>query len=81
VKKSKSAQLLTPVAVMGAAWAVRAGLNAAYQRGTGTAPPNKQGDSTLTRAILWAVTTAALVAVIEVVITRALSSPEDPVSA
>ena len=81
MNQSNRAQLIAPLAVMGARWAVRAVLDATYRRGTGTAPPNKNRNSTLTRAILWAVTTAALVAAIEVVVTRALTSPEVSVSA
>ncbi len=80
--KSSRSSLLVPIALMGATWAVRRGMDSAYRRGTGAEPPSRDNDTTLVRALTWAITTAAIVAAIEVLISRAMNpSVDDDVAA
>ncbi len=80
--ESNRSSLLVPVAVMGATWAVRRGMDSAYRRGTGGEPPTRDMNTTFVRALTWAITTAAIVAAIEVIISRAMSpSINDDVAA
>lgn len=75
--KSSRSSLLAPLAAMGATWAVRRGMDSAYRRGTGGEPPTRDKDTTLVRALTWAIATAAIVAAIEVIISRAMNPSID----
>lgn len=78
MSKSSRTQLLVPIAVMGATWAVRRAMDSAYHRATGDSPPAKDSNTSLTRALTWAISTAVVIAAIEVIISRALSTSDEP---
>ena len=67
----KPNKFLVPAVAMGATWAVKRGLESGYKVFSGGEPPRADDkDAKLLGAIAWAVTTAAAVALIEVVVTR-----------
>jgi hypothetical protein len=69
--------LLTPFVAMGATMVLRKALNAGYHRITGSPPPSAtDGNITFRRALIWAMTTAATAAVVEVAIYRIME--KDP---
>jgi hypothetical protein len=68
-------KIIAPVAAIGATWLVRKVLDSGYKAATGKQPPHASDPGqSMTRIILWAATTAAAIAVVNVVIDR-LSAP------
>ncbi len=71
VEASTAAKLAAPFLALGAAWAVRKAMEAVYVRSTGTRPPNAgDPDASMRRVIIWAASTAAAIAIINVAIDR-----------
>ena len=67
-------KFLVPAVAMGATWVAKRGLQSGYRMMFGNEPPQAEDkDAKLISAIAWAVTTAAAVALIEVVVTRAFT--------
>ena len=64
-REQTSLHLLTAVAGLGAALAVRSALDRGYQRKTGRSPPKNPADPTVPwrSALLWSVSVGALVGV------------------
>jgi hypothetical protein len=74
-KSTSAMHLLAPVIAFGATWGMRKVVNGGYRQIVGSAPPDPLKSSTpLVRAIVWAATTAALAAVVEVAIYRLTDS-------
>jgi len=70
-------KVLAPIIVVGATWAARRTLATGYKLAFGHEPPSvEDAESTLLAAVAWAVTTAALIAVVDVLVNRALSPAE-----
>jgi hypothetical protein len=64
-------KFLAPAIAMGATWAVKRGLETGYRLAFGDRPPAADDtEAKLISAVAWAVTTAAIVAVVEVMVTR-----------
>lgn len=69
-------KIVAPFLALGAAWAVRKAMETAYERSTGTKPPHAgDPDASMRRIILWAASTAAAIAIVNVAIDR-LSAPK-----
>lgn len=67
--------LVAPIVAIGATMIVRKVLNSGYRRVTGSpAPDIHQPGVTLTRALVWAVATAATAAAVEVAVYRLTST-------
>lgn len=65
---------LVPVAAIAATFVVRRGLETGYRRAFGSEPPTVENDdASLASVVMWAATTAAAIAVVEVLISRALA--------
>ena len=74
VKVSMAVHVITPIATLAATWLVRKAMDTAYQQATGHTPPRANDPAvTMRRALMWAATTAAVIAVTEVVIYRVSS--------
>ncbi|MEI7779407.1 MAG: DUF4235 domain-containing protein [Actinomycetes bacterium] len=72
--KPSASKFLVPAIAMGATWAVKRGLETGYRLAFGQAPPDRTDEEArLLNIVAWAVTTAAVVAVIDVVVTRVLT--------
>lgn len=72
---STMVKIIAPVAAIGATWLVRKVLDSGYKAATGKQPPHASDPGqSMMRIILWAATTAAAIAVVNVVIDR-LSAP------
>ena len=68
-------KIIAPVAAIGATWLVRKVLDSGYRAVTGKQPPHASDPSqSMTRIIMWAATTAAAIAVVNVIIDR-VSAP------
>lgn len=66
-----SGRTVAPLAAMGATWGTRKVMGAVYSRRTGHQPPAADDlEIPMRHAILWAIGTAVVCAVIDVVITR-----------
>lgn len=66
-----AAKVLAPAVSVAAGWGVRRALDGAYRRSTGNPPPRAgDPDASLRKALLWAATTAAVLAVVNVIIDR-----------
>ena len=75
---STASKIVAPLLALGAAWAVRKALDAAYLRSTGSTPPQAANrDEPLRRVLLWAAATAAVLAVVKVAIDR-ITAPRPP---
>ena len=71
IEASKLLKMAAPLLTITAAWAVRKGLEKAYTTTTGGSPPRANDpDASMRRVILWAVATAAAVAVVNVAVDR-----------
>ena len=67
--------LVAPIVAIGATMIVRKVMNSGYRRVTGTpAPDAHDAGVTLTRALVWAVATAATAAAVEVAVYRFTST-------
>lgn len=67
--------LVAPIVAIGATMVVRKMLNSGYRRVTGSPAPDIQEPGvTFTRALVWAVATAAAAAAVEVAVYRMTSS-------
>lgn len=74
VKVSMAVHVITPIATLAATWLVRKAMDTAYERTTGHTPPRASDPGVTTRqALMWAATTAAVIAITEVVIYRVSS--------
>ena len=72
---STMVKIIAPVAAIGATWLVRKVLDSGYKAATGKQPPHASDPGqSMMRIILWAATSAAAIAVVNVVIDR-LSAP------
>ena len=64
---------LVPVAAIAATWVARRGLESGYRRAFGSEPPTAEnGEARLAAIVVWAAATAATIAVVEVLVSRAL---------
>lgn len=71
-------KVAAPLIALGATWLVREALEMGYRKVTGKNPPHASDPGArLSRIILWAATTAAAVAVVNVVIDR-VAAPRLP---
>lgn len=71
VDPGMGAKLAAPIIALGATWAVREVLEFGYKKVTGHEPPHASDPTQrISRIILWAATTAAAIAVVNVVIDR-----------
>lgn len=67
--------MVAPAATMVATWGVRKALGFGYKTATGHKPPNAQDrDVSLVQVLAWTVVTAAAVAVVEVLVIRAVAA-------
>lgn len=67
-------KIIAPLAGLGAAWVVPKILGSAYRRGTGNEPPRATDrNQPLQRVLMWAAVSAAALAVVQVIIDRAVS--------
>lgn len=72
VEAPTTMKIVAPFLALGAAWAVQKVLAEIYERTTGTKPPHAgDPDVSMRRILIWAATTAAAVAVVNVAIDRA----------
>ena len=68
-------KVIAPIAAIGATWLVRKVLDSGYKAATGKQPPHASDPGqSMTKIILWAATTAAAIAIVNVVIDR-VSAP------
>jgi hypothetical protein len=75
VEASTILKVAAPIITIGATWAVRKVLEKAYAGTVGGKPPRASDpDASMRRVILWAVATAAAVAVVNVAVDR-LTAP------
>jgi hypothetical protein len=75
VEASTVLKIAAPVIAFSAAWAVRKVLESTYEKATGSAPPRAADpDAKMSRIILWAIATAASIAVVNVAVDR-LTAP------
>lgn len=71
---SGAAKVVAPVAAIAATWGVRKALDSAYRGATGNEPPRANDpDRSLRQVLMWAAISAAALAVVNVVLDRALS--------
>jgi hypothetical protein len=76
VEASTILKIAAPIITIGATWAVRKVLEKAYTSAIGGQPPRASDpDASMRRVILWAVATAAAVAVVNVAVDR-LTAPK-----
>jgi Protein of unknown function (DUF4235) len=69
--------LAAPLVAGAAAWVARQALDSAYRRTTGTAAPNwRDPQVPFRKIVIWAGVTAAAVAVVNVVVDRAMLRPK-----
>ncbi len=74
VTPSGAARLVAPVASLAATWGVRKALDSAYRGATGNEPPRAHDpDRSLRQVLMWAAISAAALAVVNVVLDRALA--------
>ncbi|HPE12763.1 MAG: DUF4235 domain-containing protein [Actinobacteria bacterium] len=67
-------RLLTPVISAGAAWATRKSMNAMYaKRHEGQVPSRDQTDVPFRRVLIWSLSTALVVALIDVAIQQGIA--------
>ncbi len=67
-------RLLTPVISAGAAWATRKSMNAMYaKRHEGHVPSRDETDVPFRRVLIWSLSTAVVVALIDVAIQQAIA--------
>ncbi len=79
-------RLLTPFVSIGAAWATRKTLNAVYgRRHDGAIPNTDDTDVPFTRVLVWALTTAVVVALVDVAVQQGFARwaehPQDELTA
>ncbi len=68
-------RIATPLITVGAIWAVETGMKKAYQASTGNKPPAADDlEVSLARVIVYAGTTAAVVAVVKTVLQRQVAA-------
>jgi hypothetical protein len=73
-KPPMAATMIAPAATMVAAWGVRKALGLGYRATTGRRPPSAQDrDVSLAQVLAWTVVSATAVAVIEVLVVRAVT--------
>jgi cation transporter-like permease len=79
VTQHKSAlQMAAPILAVGATMALRKIMNGGYRQFTGHRPPDPNAAGTpIVQAMVWAVTTAAAAALVEVLIYRLTAEPDD----
>ncbi|MBI1376445.1 MAG: DUF4235 domain-containing protein [Frankiales bacterium] len=71
VDAPRALSLAAPVIALVGTWAARKVLEKAYVRSTGNKPPSAADpDASMRRVIVWAVATAAVVAVVQVAVDR-----------
>ncbi len=71
-------KVAAPLIVIAATWATKKTLNLGYSALTGNEPPNPDDRRvSFGRALTWTIATAATAAVVQMVIYRAVSSPDD----
>ncbi len=71
VEASTILKVAAPIIAIGATWAVRKVLERAYTSATGGQPPRASDpDASMRRVILWAMATAAAIAVVNVAVDR-----------
>jgi hypothetical protein len=71
-------QIAAPFLAVGATMALRKVMNGGYRQFTGKRPPDPNSPSTpFMNAVLWAMTTAAAAALLEVAIYRLTAGPDD----
>lgn len=69
-----AAKLVAPVLELGVSWGVRHAMDSAYRRSTGNPPPRARDTTVpLTKVLMWAAVTAAVLAVANVVVDRLTS--------
>ncbi|MBP7972437.1 MAG: DUF4235 domain-containing protein [Candidatus Nanopelagicales bacterium] len=75
---SINARTIAPFAAMGVTWAARKGMAAVYTSRTGHPPPTADDrEVSITRVLVWAITTAMVSATITVVINRVAAEYAD----
>ncbi len=68
---SSTLKLVAPVVAIGATFVVRKVLEVGYTRATGSAPPRANDrDQSMGRVLLWAVATAAAIAMVNLAVDR-----------
>lgn len=79
--KQPATRLFGPALTMGAGWLTKKGLDAAYQKRTGSKPPTA-GDrqASMSRIIIWAVISAVALTAVDVLINRALAAVDGEVA-
>ncbi len=78
VEAPTALKVAAPLIAIGVAWAVPKALGMVYTRATGTHPPRASDpDARMSRLLLWAATTAAAIAVVNVLVDR-LTVPRPP---
>jgi hypothetical protein len=71
VEASQILKIAAPIITIGATWAVRKVLEKGYSSAMGGQPPRASDpDASMRRVILWAIATAAAVAVVNVAVDR-----------
>lgn len=74
VTPTGAAKVVAPVAAIAATWGVRKALDSAYRGATGHEPPRANDpDRSLRQVLMWAAISAAALAVVNVVLDRALA--------
>ncbi len=72
-----AAKVIAPLATFAASWVVRKAMESVYHRRTGHEPPKANDpDASMRQVIVWAVATAAALAVVNVVVDRLASRPK-----